>query len=199
MVIGGPAAIRTRVTGSANQCDIQATLWGLNRPNYARDISATGFAVRRKARFHGYMPIGICMAVNLQRRVDYPMLDSANIAYFPRIYDLAHRFFEECWDEMCEISYPEMIEQRRVGFPVVHIETDFISPLRYGDTVHAHIWIEKVGTKSCTWAYRFYNQDSELVWSSSQVTVCVNMDNLEPIKIPDWLRSGLENHLESGE
>ncbi len=29
-VIGGPAAIRTRVTGSANQCDIQATLWGLN-------------------------------------------------------------------------------------------------------------------------------------------------------------------------
>ena len=28
-VIGGPAAIRTRVTGSANQCDIQATPWGL--------------------------------------------------------------------------------------------------------------------------------------------------------------------------
>ena len=34
-VIGGPAAIRTRVTGSANQCDIQATLWGLN----LRDLS----------------------------------------------------------------------------------------------------------------------------------------------------------------
>ena len=34
-VIGGPAAIRTRVTGSANQCDIQATLWGLN----IRDLS----------------------------------------------------------------------------------------------------------------------------------------------------------------
>ena len=33
--IGGPAAIRTRVTGSANQCDIQATLWGLN----VRDLS----------------------------------------------------------------------------------------------------------------------------------------------------------------
>ena len=34
-VIGGPAAIRTRVTGSANQCDIQATLWGL----ILRDLS----------------------------------------------------------------------------------------------------------------------------------------------------------------
>mgnify|MGYP001343749162 CR=1 FL=1 len=27
-MFGGPAAIRTRVTGSANQCDIQATPWG---------------------------------------------------------------------------------------------------------------------------------------------------------------------------
>ena len=33
------------------------------------------------------------MAVELARRVDYPMLDGANIAYFPRIFDLAHRFF----------------------------------------------------------------------------------------------------------
>ena len=196
---GGPAAIRTRVTGSANQCDIQATLWGLILPNYARDISATGFALEINARFHGCMLIGSCMAVNLQRRVDYPMLDSANIAYFPRIYDLAHRFFEECWELMCEVSYPEMINQRRVGFPIVHIDTDFISPLRYGDTVHAKIWIEKIGTKSCTWAYRFYNQNQDLVWSSSQVTVCVNMDNLESIIIPDWLRNGLEKHLEQGE
>ena len=32
------------------------------------------------------------MAVQLARRVDFPMIDSAQIAYFPRIYDLAHRF-----------------------------------------------------------------------------------------------------------
>jgi len=38
-----------------------------------------------------------------------------------------------------------------------------------------------------------------LVWSSSQVTVCVNMDNLESIIIPDWLRNGLEKHLQQGE
>ena len=104
------------------------------------------------------------MAVNLQRRVDYPMLDSANIAYFPRIYDLAHRFFEECWEEMCGISYPEMINDKKIGFPIVHIETDFISPLKYGDIIHATIWIDKVGTKSCTWAYRFHNQNNELLW-----------------------------------
>ena len=134
------------------------------------------------------------MAVQLTRRVDYPMLDNANIAYFPRIYDLAHRFFEECWESMCGISYPEMIGERRIGFPVVHIETDFIAPLRYGDTVHATIWLTQVGTTSCTWAYEFHNQKQELLWSSSQVTVCVDMDSLESKAIPDDLRAGLLNH-----
>jgi len=132
------------------------------------------------------------MAVKLTRRVDYPMLDNANIAYYPRIYDLAHRFFEESWEKICGISYPEMINEKRIGFPIVHIETDFISPIRYGDSVTATIWISKVGVKSCTWNYEFHNQNSALLWSSEQVTVCVSMDSLESVEIPDYLRTGLE-------
>ena len=132
------------------------------------------------------------MAVKLTRRVDYPMLDNANIAYYPRIYDLAHRFFEESWEKMCGISYPEMINQKRIGFPIVHIETDFVSPIRYGDSVTATIWISKVGIKSCTWKYEFHNQNGILLWSSEQVTVCVNMDSMKSVEIPDYLRTGLE-------
>jgi YbgC/YbaW family acyl-CoA thioester hydrolase len=132
------------------------------------------------------------MAVKLTRRVDYPMLDNAHIAYYPRIYDLAHRFFEESWEKMCGISYPEMINQKRIGFPIVHIETDFVSPIRYGDSVTATIWISKVGIKSCTWKYEFHNQNGILLWSSEQVTVCVNMDSMKSVEIPDYLRTGLE-------
>ena len=121
------------------------------------------------------------------------MLDNANIAYYPRIYDLAHRFFEESWEKMCGISYPEMINEKRIGFPIVHIETEFIAPLRYGDDVTATIWISKVGTKSCTWQYRFHNQNEELLWKSEQVTVCVDMDSLQSLVIPDYLRTGLED------
>jgi len=133
------------------------------------------------------------MAVKLTRRVDYPMLDNANIAYYPRIYDLAHRFFEESWEKMCGISYPEMINEKRIGFPIVHIETDFVSPIRYGDSVTATIWISKVGIKSCTWKYEFHNQNGILLWSSEQVTVCVNMDSMKSVEIPDYLRIGLES------
>ena len=139
------------------------------------------------------------MAVQLSRRVDFPMIDSAQIAYFPRIYDLAHRFFEECWEPMCGTPYPVLLLERKVGFPVVHIETDFVTPLRYGDTVHATVWLSEVGSKSCTWAYQFHNQRNELVWTSSQVTVCVDMESLSPIEIPVDIRAGLIQHTPEGQ
>ena len=96
---------------------------------------------------------------------------------------------------MCGISYPEMIGVRKIGFPVVHIETDFIAPLRYGDTVHATIWLEKVGSKSCTWGYEFHNQNEELLWRSTQVTVCVDIDSLESQPIPTDVKEGLLQHV----
>ena len=122
------------------------------------------------------------------------MIDNANIAYYPRIYDLAHRFFEEAWELMCGVSYPKILQEHRIGFPVVNVATDFLHPLRYGDVVTAKISIAKIGNKSCTWQYDFYNQDKIHLWSSKQVTVCVDMENLHPIKIPEWLSSGLTKH-----
>lgn len=132
------------------------------------------------------------MAVKLTRRVDFPMLDMAGIAFYPRIFDLAHRFFEEAWEVMCGIDYPHIIQEMQIGFPVVDIKSEFHSPFRYGDTIHATIWISKVGVKSCTWQYRFHNQNYDLLWSSEQVTVCVSMKNMESLPIPSELRSGLE-------
>jgi len=67
--------------------------------------------------------------------------------------------------------------------------------LRYGDVVTAKISMEKVGVKSCTWQYDFFNQKEKHLWSSKQVTVCVNMDTLESIEIPEWISTGLQNHL----
>ena len=137
-------------------------------------------------------PSRINMAVQLSRRVDFPMLDMAGIGFYPRIYDLAHRFFEDSWMEMCGVDYPHIIGEMMIGFPVVDIKSEFHAPFRYGDTVTAKIWISKIGSKSCTWQYRFSNQNGELLWSSEQITVCVSMNDMSSVAIPDTLRKGLE-------
>jgi len=85
------------------------------------------------------------MAVQLNRGVDFPMVDLANIAYYPRIFDLAHRFFEDAWPHICDVRYADLLLIRKTGFPVVHVESDFHAPLRYGDTITATIWIDAIG------------------------------------------------------
>jgi YbgC/YbaW family acyl-CoA thioester hydrolase len=120
------------------------------------------------------------------------MLDLAGIAFYPRIYDLAHRFFEESWEEICGIDYPTILLEKRFGFPVVNINSQFHSPINYGDNITATIWISEVGLKSCTWEYQFHNQAGVLLWSSKQVTVCMNLDSMSSVEIPDFLRNGLE-------
>ena len=138
------------------------------------------------------LPLRRNMAVQLSRRVDFPMLDMAGIAFYPRIFDLAHRFFEESWQEICGFGYPEILNDMKLGFPVVNVQSQFHAPFRYGDTVTATMWISKVGVTSCTWQYEFHNQNGDLLWSSEQVTVCVSMENMESLPIPNTLRMGLE-------
>ncbi|GIR67138.1 MAG: hypothetical protein CM15mP71_3640 [Candidatus Poseidoniales archaeon] len=62
-------------------------------------------------------PLRRIMPVKLSRRVDFPMLDMAGIAFYPRIFDLAHRFFEEAWEKICGIDYPTILMDLEIGFP----------------------------------------------------------------------------------
>ena len=57
------------------------------------------------------------MAVQVKRGVDFPMVDLANIAYYPRIFDLAHRFFEDAWTHICDVRYADLLLIGKLGSP----------------------------------------------------------------------------------
>ncbi|MDP6906756.1 MAG: thioesterase family protein [Candidatus Thalassarchaeaceae archaeon] len=133
------------------------------------------------------------MAVVLQRRVDFPMIDLAKVVFYPEYFDLAHRFFEESWELICGIDYPTITQEMHLGFPAVRTESDHISPLRYGDQIQCKIWIESVGNSSITWRYQFSNQKGILCWDAKVVTVCVNMKTFEKQSVPAEIAERLQN------
>ena len=53
------------------------------------------------------------------------------------------------------------------------------------------LWIEKVGDKSCTWCYKFANQNGLQVWDGRVITVCVDLDTFESMSIPSELADSL--------
>ena len=127
-----------------------------------------------------------------ERRVDFPMVDLARIVYYPRFWDMAHRFYEESWEYSCGMHYHHILSERRIGFPLVHSEAEFLHPLSYGYTVHCTITVPRVGNTSIEWHYEFRNQEGTLCWKAKQITVCTSMDDLKSkIPVPDWMREGL--------
>jgi len=81
------------------------------------------------------------MTFTSARRVDFPMIDMAGIIYYPQFWDLAHRFYEESWEHSCGMHYDVILNEHRIGFPLVHSDAQFLHPLSYGDTVHCTITV----------------------------------------------------------
>jgi 4-hydroxybenzoyl-CoA thioesterase len=135
------------------------------------------------------------MAVQCTRKIDFPMIDLAGIAYYPRIYDLCHRLFEDAWEQFTSYNYQQILDDIGVGFPIKHIESEFHAPIRYGDIITIEISMSKIGSSSCVWEYSMTNQLGTMVWSSSQTTVCVNMITIQPVAIPEELRLAMVEHL----
>ena len=132
------------------------------------------------------------MAFVSERRVDFPMVDLAKIVYYPRFWDLAHRFYEESWEYSCGIHYNTILSEHMIAFPLVHSDTQFLHPVAYGDTIQCNLTVPKIGNTSISWRYEFRNQEGVLCWTSDQVTVCTDMSEVQSkMAVPDWMREGL--------
>jgi len=143
-------------------------------------------------RFQTNKLLPFTMTFLSSRRIDFPMVDSAGIVYYPRFWDLAHRFYEESWEYTCGIHYNEVLENYRLGFPLVHSEANFHHPLSYGDIATCKLRIKRIGNTSITWDFKIFNQDEILCWTSVQTTVCTSMDEItKKVSVPAWMREGL--------
>ena len=84
------------------------------------------------------------MVFTSSRRIDFPMVDLAGIAYYPRFWDLAHRFYEESWEHTCDMHYNVILNEHRIGFPLIHSEATFHNPLKYGDIAQCKLSIKEI-------------------------------------------------------
>ena len=120
--------------------------------------------------------------------------DHARIVYFPRFLHFFHCAFEDLFGHN-GIPYRESLEADRTGWPAVHVDVDFQSPLRFGDTFTIDVWVEKLGTKSATFAYRGRVGDRDV--ATARITVaCVGMDTFRAQPIPEKYRALFERFLD---
>ena len=129
------------------------------------------------------------MAYRTEITVRFGDVDKAGIVYYPVIFHYLHIAQEDFFAGYVGIPYHRLIEEERLGFPTVHDSTDFYKPLRYGDTLEITVYISSVGESAATFEFRVRKRGSDqLLASSSEVKVAIDMDTWEKRPIPEKYR-----------
>jgi len=117
--------------------------------------------------------------------VRFGHVDYAGIMYYPRFFDNFHAVFEDMFGARLGVPYMSLLKERRIGFPMVKIETEFRKPFRFGEPMRLRISCTRVGKSSIDFLYRAHNGAAAEPSAEARATVVtVNLDTLTPVEIP---------------
>jgi len=123
------------------------------------------------------------------QKIRFDAVDGAGIVYSPKFFHFFHAAFEDFFASAAPLSYPELITDRRKGFPTVAISSTFTAPLAYGDIAVINLGVQAVGNTSLGLQYRINRQrDAQLSFSADITTVFIDLDTKKKETIPDDLR-----------
>lgn len=112
-------------------------------------------------------------------------IDHAGVAYFPNLLHLCHCTFEDWWADGIGTSYPVLMREHDLGFPVVHLESDFFRPVRFGDDLDVHLGVLRVGRSSAEFGYWMTRAGTDEVMCRMRITTAaVSMATLQKREIP---------------
>lgn len=120
-------------------------------------------------------------------KIRFSDVDRAGILYYPRFLHYFHCCFEDFFERALGVPYNHLLDVEKLGFPTVHMEVDYLKPLRFGDHVEISLCIDKIGTKSVTWQYTGdtsrENKKVQCV-NARLVTACIHMDTFAAVALP---------------
>ena len=129
------------------------------------------------------------MAYRAAIKIRFGDEDHAGIVYFPRFFDFFHQAFEDMF-EAHGVPYRTCLDVDRVGWPAVHAQADFTSPLRFGDVLLIDVSVEKVGTSSATFQYVGTREaDGAKIVQGRTVVACIDLRTFRSQPIPEKYRA----------
>ena len=127
------------------------------------------------------------------RRVEFADTDLAGIMHFANFF----RYMESAEAEFLRslgLSVKLGWEGQQIGFPRVSASCDYLKPAQFEDVIEITVHLQKIGTKSLTWAFEFH-REGELLARGQVSSVCcqVAADRMiVSIELPATLRKVLE-------
>ncbi len=120
----------------------------------------------------------------LEKKIYYHDTDAGGVVYYANYL----RHLEEGRTEYCSARGIDIgkLALEGIYFVVAHLEVDYKTSARYGQTVKVNTRIEKIGRSSAHFVQTITRDDKLLI--ASRITwVCVNT-GFKPVSIPDGIK-----------
>ncbi|MFN0040940.1 MAG: acyl-CoA thioesterase [Burkholderiales bacterium] len=133
------------------------------------------------------------MIFTARRMIQFHHCDPAGIVFYPQFFYIFSEVKEQF---LMHIGQPmhRMINESRIGWPMVRMEVDFRKPSRYGDEVEIDIALFKLGGASIGLQYTLRGPDGERLVART-VIVLTNLVTGKPVPISEEIRVALAPYL----
>lgn len=131
----------------------------------------------------------------VQRKVRFEDCDPAGIVFFPNYLRMLNSVVED-WLEHLGHPWTELVSQRRMGTPTAQLDTRFLSPSVFGETLSFRLGIEKLGSASLI-LHHLAEGQGRVRFRARQVIVATSLDNHNSIAWPDDVRRAITRFMEN--
>ena len=87
-------------------------------------------------------------AYHTEIRVRFGDCDAAGIVYYPRYLEMFNAVVEDWFRDELRSSFTEIVINRRLGLPTVHLEVDFVAPSHFDEKLSATLKVSSLGKSS---------------------------------------------------
>ena len=129
------------------------------------------------------------------RRILIGDVDSAGIAFTGRLVAIAMEVLEQGL-AAAGLDWAALLRTGRYSAPMVHLEADFLRPLRHGEQIYGDLICERIGESSYTCRVDLIAPDSAAVAASVRfIAACVDGRAFTAVPVPSEFRAALESLL----
>lgn len=126
-----------------------------------------------------------------EQLVRFSHCDPAGIVFFPQYFIMFNGLVEDWFNQGLGLDYATYITEHRLGFPIVNLNCDFLSPSKIGEKITLGLKLEHLGRSSLKLGVTCNYKGQERV-RASLVLVAMDLDKAKGVAIPDDLRMLME-------
>ncbi|MCB1900872.1 acyl-CoA thioesterase [Cognatazoarcus halotolerans] len=130
----------------------------------------------------------------VEREVRFGDCDPAGIVFFPNYFRMLNSVVEDWWAAL-GTPWTSLVSVRRIGTPTVRLDSEFVQPSYFGETLRFHLSVVSLGGSSLTLEHVAIGGDSARM-RVRQVMVATSLDTHRSIPWPEDVREAITRFME---